>query len=616
MAKNLVNPPLPRAVRKEMVFRDGVARKTLSFYRYVRIQNPRKFRDNFFTTLQDFGCLGRIYVASEGINAQMNVPEINWEKFDAYIQSLPELKDVPYKIAVEESAPSSFYKLTIKVKDKIVADGLTDELFDVTAPGEYLTAEEMNAYVDDPEAVIIDMRNGYESEIGHFEGAICPDVDTFREELAVTPEKLKIHKNKKVALYCTGGIRCEKASAWLKYNGFTDVKHLKGGIIDYAHQVKEKGLENKFKGKNFVFDERLGERISEEIIAIDENLGEMVLPFVEENEQSVRELQDQILQVRMVQVGSIFTPMKRLVRDFAIASNKQIRLGISGADTELDKTVTEQLHGPLVHLIRNAMDHGIEEPEIRQQHGKDPTGTIALRASHQEGFVIVEIEDDGKGMDPQKIMEAGVRKGLVSAGDQLSEQEAFQLIFQPGFTTTTEVTSVSGRGVGMDSVKREIEALLGNIEIHSNVGKGTLVRLKLPLTLAIIEGMIVRVGVQIFILPLLAVLEALRPRPEQIKRLKRRGELIDLRGEYIPLIRLHERLKLDGATEDPSRGLVIVIQQGSQKHCMLVDEIIDQRPVVIKNLEDHFIQVPGIAGATIMGDGSVSFILDVSTLAA
>jgi two-component system chemotaxis sensor kinase CheA len=357
-------------------------------------------------------------------------------------------------------------------------------------------------------------------------------------------------------------------------------------------------------------------RLSEEIIAIDENLGEMVLQFVEENEQSVRELQDQILQVRMVQVGSIFTPMKRIVRDFAVTKNKQIRLGISGADTELDKTVTEQLHGPLVHLIRNAMDHGIEEPEIRQQHGKDPTGTIALRASHQEGFVIVEIEDDGKGMDPQKIMETGVRKGLVSAGDQLSEQEAFQLIFQPGFTTTTEVTSVSGRGVGMDSVKREIEALLGNIEIHSNVGKGTLVRLKLPLTLAIIEGMIVRVGVQIFILPLLAVLEALRPRPEQIKRLKRRGELIDLRGEYIPLIRLHERLKLDGATEDPSRGLVIVIQQGSQKHCMLVDEIIDQRPVVIKNLEDHFIQVPGIAGATIMGDGSVSFILDVSTLAA
>jgi len=267
MAKNLISPPLPRAVRKEMVFRDGVARKTISFYRYVRIAEPKRFRDEMFKKLNELGCLGRIYVASEGINAQMNVPAKNWTEFDKYIQSLPELKGVPYKIAVEESAPSSFYKLTIKVKDKIVADGLTDELFDVTTPGEYLTAAEMNEYVDDPDAVIIDMRNGYESEIGHFENAICPDVDTFREELAITPEKLKIYKNKKVALYCTGGIRCEKASAWLKYNGFKDVKHLKGGIIDYAHQVQELGLPNKFKGKNFVFDERLGERISDEIIS-------------------------------------------------------------------------------------------------------------------------------------------------------------------------------------------------------------------------------------------------------------------------------------------------------------------------------------------------------------
>jgi len=267
MARNLINAPLPRAVRKEIVFRDGVARKTISFYRYVRIAEPKQFRDIFFAKLDDLGCLGRIYVANEGINAQMNVPEKNWEKFDAYIQSLPELKDVPYKIAVEESAPSSFYKLTIKVKDKIVADGLSDELFDVTKPGEYLTAQEMNEYIDDPNAIVVDMRNGYEYEIGHFENAIGFDVDTFREELAVTPEKLKIHQNKKIALYCTGGIRCEKASAWLKHNGFKDVKHLKGGIIDYVHQIREQGLPNKFKGKNFVFDERLGERISEEIIS-------------------------------------------------------------------------------------------------------------------------------------------------------------------------------------------------------------------------------------------------------------------------------------------------------------------------------------------------------------
>lgn len=258
---------MSRKERKEQVFRDGVARKTLSFYRYVRIGDPQAFRDALYERLSALGCLGRIYVASEGINAQMNVPEAQWEAFDTYIQSLPELAEVPYKIAVEENAPSSFYKLTIKVKDKIVADGLTDDLFDVTAPGEYLTAAEMNEYIDDPDAVVIDMRNGYESEVGHFEGAICPDVDTFREELAITPEKLKLHKNKKVALYCTGGIRCEKASAWLKHNGFENVKHLKGGIIDYKHQVEVQGLPNKFRGKNFVFDERLGERISDEIIS-------------------------------------------------------------------------------------------------------------------------------------------------------------------------------------------------------------------------------------------------------------------------------------------------------------------------------------------------------------
>jgi len=355
-------------------------------------------------------------------------------------------------------------------------------------------------------------------------------------------------------------------------------------------------------------------RLSEEITAIDENLGEMVLQFVEDNETSVRELQDQIQQVRMIEMGSIFTPMKRIVRDFAVKNQKQINLDIHGADTELDKTVTEQLHGPLVHLIRNAMDHGIEKPDERNNKGKDRTGTITLRASHQEGFVIVEIEDDGKGMDPQKIYEAGVRKGIVAEGEQLSDMEAFQLIFQPGFTTTTEVTSTSGRGVGMDSVKKQIESLLGNIEIQSKVNQGTLVRLKLPLTLAIIEGMIVKVGQQVFTLPLLSVVEALKPLDRQVKHMKRSGELIDIRGEFIPLIRLHKKLQLKDALEDPKEGLVVVVQQSNQKHCLLVDEILDQRPVVIKNLEDHFIQVPGLAGATIMGDGSISFILDVSSL--
>ncbi len=256
-----------RAEKRAAIARDSRPRTTLSFYRYVKIAEPDTFRDALYAKLFSLGCLGRIYVAKEGINAQMNVPTDNFSKLDEYLQGLPELSGVPYKIAVEEKDFSSFYKLTIKVKDKIVADGLDDSTFDVTNTGAYLTASEMNAYIDDPEAVVVDMRNAYESEVGHFEKAILPDVDTFREELAVAPELLKIHKNKKIALYCTGGIRCEKASAWLKHNGFENVRHLKGGIIDYARQVKEEGLPNKFHGTNFVFDERLAERISDEIIS-------------------------------------------------------------------------------------------------------------------------------------------------------------------------------------------------------------------------------------------------------------------------------------------------------------------------------------------------------------
>lgn len=254
------------AEKRTAVQNDGIKRRTVSFYRYVSIKDPEALKNELFERLGSLGCLGRIYVAKEGINAQMNVPEKHWDQFDAYIQSKPEFAGIPYKVAVEEKG-SSFFKLAIKVRKKVVADGLDDSAFDPSDTGEYLTAKEMNEYVDDPDAIVIDMRNAYESEIGHFDNAIMPDVDTFREELEMVPEMLKVHKNKKVAMYCTGGIRCEKASAWMKHQGYTNVKHLKGGVIDYKHQVEREGLENKFKGTNFVFDERLGERIGDEVIS-------------------------------------------------------------------------------------------------------------------------------------------------------------------------------------------------------------------------------------------------------------------------------------------------------------------------------------------------------------
>ncbi len=250
---------------KERVAHDGIQRTTLSFYRYVQIADPQAYRDELFARWDALGCMGRIYVAQEGINAQMNVPSENWEAFQKDMDGDQKLHGVPLKIAVEDDN-TSFYKLKIKVRDKIVADGLDDSTFNPGNTGQHLSAEEFNEAMDKG-ALVVDMRNHYESEVGHFKGAILPDSDTFREELKMVENILEGKEDQKILMYCTGGIRCEKASAYFKHLGFKDVNQLQGGIIEYAHQVKEQGLENKFVGKNFVFDERLGERVSEDVIA-------------------------------------------------------------------------------------------------------------------------------------------------------------------------------------------------------------------------------------------------------------------------------------------------------------------------------------------------------------
>ncbi|MBL7929561.1 MAG: rhodanese-related sulfurtransferase [Bacteroidia bacterium] len=250
----------------DLLMQEPFKRITLSFYRYVCIGNPEIFRNELFTAFNHLKVLGRIYVAHEGVNAQLSVPEFNFEKFRAAIDDNWLLKDVPFKIAVEDDG-KSFFKLIVKVRRKIVADGLNDDAFDVTNVGKHLSAEEFNEALQTPDALVIDMRNHYESEVGRFENALCPQADTFRELLPEALEMAKKHKEKKILLYCTGGIRCEKASAYFKHHGFKDVNQLYGGIIYYAHEVKEKKLDSKFIGKNFVFDERLGERITSEVIA-------------------------------------------------------------------------------------------------------------------------------------------------------------------------------------------------------------------------------------------------------------------------------------------------------------------------------------------------------------
>lgn len=264
---------IDKQVLEEQMANSAIERITLSFYKYHQIGNPTIFRNFFWHHLNELGCLGRIYVAHEGVNGQMNVPKENFEDFVKFMDSTLFLANIRLNIAIEDDG-KSFIKLVIKERHKILADGLEDQTFDVTDRGKHLSAEEFNALTDQPDTVLIDMRNHYESEVGHFEGAITPDVDTFRDSLPVIEDMLEPHKDQNIVMYCTGGIRCEKASAWFKHRGIEKVHQLEGGIIEYTRQATEQGLKNKFIGKNFVFDKRMGERISEDVISNCHQCGE------------------------------------------------------------------------------------------------------------------------------------------------------------------------------------------------------------------------------------------------------------------------------------------------------------------------------------------------------
>ena len=366
-------------------------------------------------------------------------------------------------------------------------------------------------------------------------------------------------------------------------------------------------------GETVINQARLKE-LGQEFRTLNRKLGDRYQQIIDDSDIVVRELQDQVMNIRMVPIKGAFLPLQRIVRDYSVKSGKKIKLEISGGETELDKTVSEKLGGPLKHLIRNAMDHGIELQEERAKNGKTPEGKIELKAFHSEGHVFIEVQDDGAGIDAEKIKDIARSKQLLDDETELSEEEAFQLLFLPGFSTSESISDISGRGVGMDAVRQDIESLRGAIFIKSELGQGSTFQIKLPLTLAIIEGMLVQVENQIFTIPLLSVLETLKPLGHQHKTLQKQGEVIELRGEYLPklnLSRIFNLQKVDPPNLDP---LVVVVEQAGERYGLLVDKILDQQQVVIKSMEENFFQIPGIAGATILGDGGVSLILDLPGL--
>jgi two-component system chemotaxis sensor kinase CheA len=332
-------------------------------------------------------------------------------------------------------------------------------------------------------------------------------------------------------------------------------------------------------------------------------------------QRSTRELQEQVMAIRMLPIGTVFNRFPRLVHDLGMQLGKRVRLDIEGAETELDKSVIEQLGDPLTHLIRNSVDHGIEDPEQRTTAGKGEEGVVTLRAYHEGGNVLIEVNDDGKGLDRERIRAKAISQGLLRDDAVLSNEEMYGLIFAPGFSTATVVSDVSGRGVGMDVVKRNVEALNGEISVHSVVGKGSRFRIRLPLTLAILDGLSVRLGRETFILPLLSIRQSVRPEPSDIKTvLGSRGELFLLRGEQLPLLRLSRLFRIAGAVEDPTRGIVVVTETDGRRFGVLVDDVIGQQQVVVKSIERNYRKIESVMGATILGDGRVAFIVDVAEL--
>ncbi len=330
---------------------------------------------------------------------------------------------------------------------------------------------------------------------------------------------------------------------------------------------------------------------------------------VAQMERNTRELQESVMSIRMMPMDYVFSRFPRLVHDLGSRLNKEVELTLKGGSAELDKSLIERIIDPLTHLVRNSLDHGIESRDARIQKGKSPIGNLTLSAEHHGGNIVIEVGDDGAGLNREKIL-AKARSQGMKISDTLSNDEVWMLIFAAGFSTAESVTDVSGRGVGMDVVRRNILAMGGHVEVISTPGEGTTVRIILPLTLAILDGMLVKTGEEIYVLPLGVVMESLRPKEEMLCRFVGEQRLLQVRGEYLPLVNLRERFSIAGESA-AEEGIVVIVQSAGCRYALWVDQLIGQQQVVVKNLEQNYRKVPGVSAATILGDGSVALILDV-----
>ncbi|ARP86962.1 chemotaxis protein CheA [Bordetella genomosp. 9] len=347
---------------------------------------------------------------------------------------------------------------------------------------------------------------------------------------------------------------------------------------------------------------------------LDPVLHDRLLNGMEQLERNARDLQEAVMSIRMMPMDYVFSRFPRVVRDLASKMGKQIELQTYGRATELDKSLIERIIDPLTHLVRNSLDHGIETPEKRIAAGKDPVGQLVLSAQHSGGNIVIEVSDDGGGLNRERILKKAMQQG-IPVSENASDDEVWQLIFAPGFSTAEQITDISGRGVGMDVVRRNIQDMGGHVQLSSIPGQGTTTRIVLPLTLAILDGMSVRVGEETFILPLNHVTESLQPTNEQIYSVAGNERVMHVRGEYLPLVEMHRVFSVANAQTDPTQAIAVIMQAEDRRFALLVDHLVGQHQVVVKNLESNYRKVPGVSAATIMGDGSVALIVDVFALA-
>ncbi|AZZ89998.1 chemotaxis protein CheA [Hahella sp. KA22] len=345
---------------------------------------------------------------------------------------------------------------------------------------------------------------------------------------------------------------------------------------------------------------------------------EKLLQGLTQLKRQTRALQEGVMQIRMLPISFCFNRFPRMVRDLSRQLGKDIELMLSGENTEVDKTVIEKITDPLVHLVRNSVDHGIENPADRVAKGKPEYGSVYLRAYHQVGNIVIEVEDDGKGLDPQVLLSKAKRKGLIAGDAILSEAQIFELIFLPGFSTKEEASDLSGRGVGMDVVKRNVQSLGGSIQVESELNRRTRFTIRLPLTLAIMDGQLISLGEELYVIPLVTIIESLQPDPSMINRVAGAHETIKLRGAYLPVLRLSEALDAsqnEGEKPKPLMdGIIVIVEHESRRFGLFVDELLSQQQIVIKSLEENYRLIPGVSAATILGDGRVALILDVGGL--